>query len=417
MARTVASLAVSFVADTKKFQRGMKAAQKRIAKFRRTANRAFKGLQKASVGALAGVVAGFGALAASQASVIDSTNKVARKLGITTEKMVALQKAAEESGVETKAFNKGVQQMVRWIDEAEEGSKRAAGTFERLGLETKQLAGLSADQQLLKIATAMQSVERQTERVAIAYDLFGGRGTQMLLTLDELAKNGTKSFDEFAKKSGLAFSDEQGKAVEAMNDSLGRVFDVAKGIARQFVIAIAPSVTVAAQAFVAFATSGNNVNDIVMGIVDAVRAMLNAIGQAIAGVKVLISAIRVGLGTALTPFTQVIRGIGGLFDDELKDFGLQFEQSTVDAMRNVRREAERFSRGSYGTALNRTFLPQQQQVQSGTLRQGGRDVSTVRTANGDPLQVSSPSLEQQTALLETINTNIAALNRNLALAQ
>ena len=174
--------------------------------------------------ALVGVVGvgGFGALIKSQLKTIDTLGKTADKLGLSTEALAKFQLTADITGVSSNTLTKSIQKMVVNLNDAANDTGEARDAFAALGVETKSLVALSPDKQFAVIAEAMKEVETSTERLSIAYDIFGGRGTDLLNTL-ALGQEGLESIGKEAEIFGLTMSRDTVKGVEKANDEIVRL--------------------------------------------------------------------------------------------------------------------------------------------------------------------------------------------------
>lgn len=267
-------------AKTEGFRRGMKdvsAGLKKTGKrLRSSANTYGKwGAGIASAAALAGA-----AMFKMNAATIDSLAKTADKLGITTEALAGLRFAAEQTGLSTKAMDKALLQMTRNISEAATGTGLAVDAFEALGLSAEDLITKSPDEALEAIADAMLTVENQTDKVGIAFDLFGAKGTGLLNTMAQ-GSEGLKAYKEEASKLGIAISRVDAKKVEDANDQLNIVSKLFQGIGQQATVSLAPIITAMAESFTDAASNaegfGDTIDDVIDGAVSAVGIFADGI--------------------------------------------------------------------------------------------------------------------------------------------
>lgn len=237
----IARLNVDLVARTAAFTRGLSSARSALNSFISPL-----GAVTAAAGAL-GMTLSAGAAVAfvkSRMEEIDVLAKTADALGATTEGLIAYRHGANLAGVGAEAFDKSLGKMVINIGEAMNGSKTAADAFNALGLNVNALRGLSADQQFYAITAAMETIENQTQRVGIAYDIFGRQGVAMLNVMKDGVEGLNTAWDD-ADKLGLIFSREEAAQVEAANDAMTRVGEAVKGVGNQLAIALAPRIEAA----------------------------------------------------------------------------------------------------------------------------------------------------------------------------
>lgn len=213
------------------------------------------GALSAKLGAMAGqmaaVVAASAAAAISIGKIresfdsIDKLAKTADKLGETTEALAGFGLAAELTGVGTDAANMSLQRMVRRIAEAKEGGGAAAKALQELGLSSENLATMTPTQAFARIADAMQAVETQSDRVRLAFALFGREGVSLVNTM-ALGSDGLAKVQAEAERLGITFDRKGAAGVEAANDAMSKMNRSLDGLSGQFAIALAPAVEMVA---------------------------------------------------------------------------------------------------------------------------------------------------------------------------
>jgi len=192
-------------------------------------------------GALTGIagVAGFTALIKRSLETNDALAKTSDKLGIATEKLAAMRLAAKLTGVENATLEKGLQNMVRNVSDAAQGIGEAKDALQDLGVDAARLNKLSPDEMFRDIAEGMSRIPNQADRVRIAYDIFGGRATALLNTLNL----GAKGLDDIQKKTeryGTAISRIDAAKIERANDAWTLLRESFSGIITQISVQLAP---------------------------------------------------------------------------------------------------------------------------------------------------------------------------------
>ena len=233
----IASLNTVFGADTKDFSRGVKRVSKqsrRLAQDMKKNRSFFKGdafgvmsMKKAGL-AITGLATGVVAYTRSIGRALDETAKFSRRIGINIVELQKLQLVNEKAGETNQTLANGLQKLQRAIVEAEDGVATYADAFDKLGLKTKDLLGMSPDEQFKAVAQAMEGVGNETERTATAMDIFGNRGAGLINTMkglnDELAKI---EADKDIMKGML--SAEQVARFEEVNDQFADLGVILKG--------------------------------------------------------------------------------------------------------------------------------------------------------------------------------------------
>lgn len=245
---TIAELAVNVVARTQGFVAGMKTAEKSVSNFSRGAQSglasiksfgsqllAIGGLSISAVAALRGIS---GAL-----SEIDRVAKQAARIGDTPRNLLALQTAAELSGVSVEQFSRAMDILQKNLGEAATGTGEAQKALARLGLSVEELIARSPTEQIEAISDALNRLPSAAEKAAVAADLFGRSGVQLLNFLAG-GSEGIRQVRDELDRLGVGFSEEQAARVELFNDRLLILRTALGAIAQDLVINLTPAVTV-----------------------------------------------------------------------------------------------------------------------------------------------------------------------------
>lgn len=195
--------------------------------------------------------AGFGALVKASLDLNDNLAKTSDRLGLTTEALAGLRHAGELTGVSAKTLDTALQRMTRRISEAAKGSGVAKAALDELGLSAEELARLTPDQALARVADAMGNVESQTDKVRLAFKLFDTDGVKLLNTLD-LGARGLNEAAREAKDLGLAINRVDAARIEVANDAFSRAQAAVKGVATIVAVELAPHLEEAATQFANF---------------------------------------------------------------------------------------------------------------------------------------------------------------------
>jgi hypothetical protein len=235
----LSTLVIDLKGNSAHFQGELKRANAKAKSFAKKmrANSAavVKGLSAiGTVGAVA-----LGAIYKQSSANIDALAKQADKLGITTEALAGLHHAAELTGVSSKAMNKGLLDMTVKVQDAAKGIGEGKEAIKELGLDAAQLATMSPDKAFIAISEAMKGVEHHGNKVGIAYDLFGAKGTDLINTL-ALGEAGLKKTAEEAQILGLALTRVDASQVEAANDAMTRSAGVVSGLGNTITVTLAP---------------------------------------------------------------------------------------------------------------------------------------------------------------------------------
>ncbi len=247
--------------------------------------------------ATAAVTAGV-ALVKTGVDAADALVKTADKLGTTTEAYAALSYAAKLSGVEQGQLEGGLKKLAKTLTDAASGSESAGRAFAALGLNVDQLMQMSADKQFGQIADALSRVENATQRAAIAQQVFGKSGVD-LLQLTAEGSDGIAALAREADVLGLTLSRFDAAKVEQAADAFDRVSAGTSGLGQQLAVRFAPLIDGVVDKVYAWTEAmggmGPVADRVFQGIVDGVAFVADAVA---------------GLNVVLEVVEQGIRGIG-----------------------------------------------------------------------------------------------------------
>ena len=229
--------------------------------------------------ATAGVAAGI-ALTKMSMQNVDALAKVSDRLGIATQSLAGLQHAANLAGVETATLEKSLVKLAVGVSDAADGTGIAKDAFIELGLSAALLEKMPIDQQMLKVADAMQGVELQADKVRLATELFGARGVAVLNMLG----GGSQNLIEMAKEAdhlGIAINRVDAAKIELANDAVERAKGVFTGLGNQLGASFSPLIMTVADSFRQAALDNEDFGSVGR---DVVLALLKGYGKLADGV-------------------------------------------------------------------------------------------------------------------------------------
>jgi hypothetical protein len=174
------------------------------------------------IGAAATAAAGAVALfTKSNVNALDTLGKTASKLGVNVEFLQQMRFAAEQTGIETRTLDMGLQRFIRRVAEAAKGTGEAKGALKQLGIEFKNADGSARDIQdiLFDVADGLANTSSEGERVRLAFKFFDSEGVALVNTLKGGSAELKKFFDQ-AENLGILISSDTTKKAEAFNDQL-----------------------------------------------------------------------------------------------------------------------------------------------------------------------------------------------------
>jgi len=224
---------IRIFADDSPLRRTLAAVAKRISKFSAPFITAGKSIATAMAAAGASVIAA----TRSFANYADQIGDISQRTGLSTEAISELGYAAKLSGSSVEDLEKGFRTLQKGI-----GSGAANKALESLGLDPKQLARMSPDDQFMAVADAVGSIQDPAQKTAMAMALFGKAGTNLIPMLSGGRKE-IEAMREEARKLGVSMSADNVAAGAAFNDALDKMFMSLQGIANAIGKIVAPMLT------------------------------------------------------------------------------------------------------------------------------------------------------------------------------
>ncbi|WP_454259519.1 phage tail tape measure protein [Pseudoxanthomonas mexicana] len=229
---TAGSIVIDLLLRTGSFETDSKRAEKRLKEFQKEAVAAGKALG-------AGAAVAGAALAAVTWDAIqfaDQLDEVSNRLGISTETLSGWGYAAKMSGTDLESLTSALPKLSKTLASAADEGSRAAQLFDALGIDAKDAAGNLRDVEdvLPEIADRFKALKNDTTEAALAQELFGRSGAEMLEFLNR-GSAGIEELTDRAARLGIVVSGETAASAAALNDRL----DDLKAISTAFGLEIA----------------------------------------------------------------------------------------------------------------------------------------------------------------------------------
>ncbi len=327
---------VEIGADPTKFFAALKGVNKNIASMGKTMSSA--GTKMAAMGA--GIVGPIFASAAAFANVGSALFDMSKRTGVATESLSVLQFAAEQTGTDMGGVETALKKMQKAIFAAGTGSKEAAEALAMVGLSAADLEGLSADQQMGKIADGLMGIQDPGARAAVAMKIFGKSGTDILPML-EGGSAGMAAFADEAKRLGLVMDSETAAKADALGDAIDSVKSSMKMAFIQVGSAVAPILTQLAQGLAIVAANvGKFISEnqaFVVSVLKGGAALvvigsgLTVLGRSITLASTSFSTLGAAASLAVSPLTMLIGGASGV----AKSFSLVAMPATLKLANSI----------------------------------------------------------------------------------
>ncbi|WP_372373237.1 hypothetical protein ACDI10_16355 [Vreelandella venusta] len=181
-----------------------------------------------------------------QVDYADQLQKTNLRIGASVEALSQYNHVASLSGVAFGNLTTAWQRQTRRISEAAQGTGAAKDALEALGLSAKELNQLAPEDQFERIAEALQGVESQADRTALAMKLWDTEGVG-LLQITNQGTDAIRAMREEADRLGLTISQDTADAMANYNDEMARFQAVATGVTRQVASELVPVMTTGLQ--------------------------------------------------------------------------------------------------------------------------------------------------------------------------
>ena len=176
----IAELAIQLTARTDKLNKGLASARNSVKKFVGGIAAAAKKLAAFVAVVGVGLAAAFAVSARKVAQYGDTIAKMAKRTGFATSALQEIKFAAELAGSDIESIEKASRTLSGTILDLERGLSTAKDGFNDLGLSLEDVKGKSPEKQLTLVFGALNDIEDSSRRAALAADLFGRAGTQLL---------------------------------------------------------------------------------------------------------------------------------------------------------------------------------------------------------------------------------------------
>lgn len=205
----------------------------------------------AAVAAAAAIGTAFAKIGSSLVTATINTSQLADELitlssttGLATSTIQELNYAQELLDVSTDTVTGSMTKLLTNMDKAADGSESAQASFASLGISYKDAAGnlRSTEDVFWDAIDALGKIENETERDAVAMDLFGKSAKE----LNPLIEAGSEEFAklaEEARETGYVMSDETLAAFGALDDNVQKLKNGVQSVEQSFGKVLLPLLT------------------------------------------------------------------------------------------------------------------------------------------------------------------------------
>jgi hypothetical protein len=209
MSGSLGSLVVEVAANVARFQSDMGRiayiAQQNASLVQRAFDTAGNALKAIGVGLSVGIA--FDTVKTKIDSALRSAaglEDLAQRTGGTIEGLSRLSSIAQVSGTSTDSLATGLQRLAKSMVEAEQGGATAVAAFSALGISTKNLASQRPEDIFVRVATELAKYEDGATKTAVAQQLLGKSGANLLPVMNDLVTVGDLAVTTTAAQSAAA---------------------------------------------------------------------------------------------------------------------------------------------------------------------------------------------------------------------
>lgn len=267
----IGALRVNLGIDSAAFQDGLKRAQAGVKRFGPM-------IAAGLAAAAAGAAAALGGVALAIRGVLeeaDSLSKAAQSIGVATDELSKLKWAAEQSGVSFEDLTGSLAKLSNAMAQSlRSATSQQAEAFKALGVAVTNADGTLRDNRAVlgDVATAFARMKDSTNKTALAIQIFGRSGAQLIPFLNN-GEAGLRAFGDEAERLGIVIGTDTGKAAERFNDTMNRISTRFEGLKVQIATAVLPALNDFADWFDRFDPAG------FLGKIGEIKAALNELGN------------------------------------------------------------------------------------------------------------------------------------------
>ena len=270
---------------------------------------------------------------------IDSQGKVAQSFGLKSDEFAALAHAADLSGVSVEDLGGAFRKMSAIVGMAQQGSKQAIATLEKLGLKAKNISRNPAEA-MAQFADALAGVGDQYQRTLLQQQIFG-KSAAKLAPLFESGGAAIRDAADEASRFRIAITERDRAMIEQANDEWRRMGVILEGLYNQIAIQMSPAIQALAQNVITlndqWSALGSNQSAILddgiakLSMFEEVLAALGTTGEAIVtGVQYIGAWITRLFANIALGFGLLVRDVQSLTGGSFGDVAVGFAEGMIE---------------------------------------------------------------------------------------
>ena len=305
----------------------------------------FKKAGKATAAVGAGAAIAGAAVIAFGQHLADLSNELvdaSTKTGLTVENLGGLRLAAEGAGVAFAQLEPGLIKLQGAIQSAAEGSGPAAAAFEKLGIAATDADGQlrSSDDVFNEITSTLGRLENQTEKNALAMDIFGMRAGPALLQSGAL--DNMQAFTRLSSEFGINMA-QNAESMGEFQRAMAEISTVLQGVGADMLMAITGTEGLTdglfsiADGVVYFGSIGT---DIIQSFMSVFRGLLEGVEGGIVGFRNLGLAIQAAMTLDFSKMKEIVKGTTEFVEQQVSKMAETIDKSVDFTAMGDRAEAQ-----------------------------------------------------------------------------
>lgn len=330
---------------------------------------------------------------------VERLTQLSNRLGVSFEFIQVLNVAAVKTGTSVDELGGSFNRFLKSINDARTGSSAAVSAFADLGLSVADIQSATPEQLFTDVAAAVGQIEDPAQRAAVAMQLFGKAGLELLPVFDELA-----TARQELERLGAAISDRQREQIARFGNELDRASIAAKAFADQSSAAFAGTAGNVTKAFTEITAATNRFSQ-------SNQVASEAVADSVANQIPIVSQLNL-IGSGLSAFgndaekaAQGAVNIGAAL--EASQAEAESLQKTLDAItksvNNAIDQSVAFGQAGFDAAFRyqESIRRLQQQLDNGVINEEVFRRSAEQA--GDAFQREINKIEQETEIELQVN--------------
>jgi len=211
------------------------------------------------------------------AHAADHLDELSQSTGVNAQALQELGYAAGFSSIGTEELAQSLGFMAKNAQAALDGNEQTAEAFGKLGVSARDLRDSSPDELLMQIADAFSAMPEGMAKTALAMDLFGRSGKQLIPFLNEGA-DGIGKLRREANDLGVVLDETTVKAGAGLEDAMDRVKASLTGLKYEVIGPLIPDIKSMAEQFLGWVRANHElIKQRLEKVLDAVRIVGGAL--------------------------------------------------------------------------------------------------------------------------------------------